>query len=246
MLVTVLDNAPPPRMRFANMASEVSKDGGYVYSAIGEEVVQLYLGFVGSLSETQVVFMNPFWGATAPQKELVPATTQDVKVDISTDALTRGAHATVEFNGLSPRIRVSFPVPPPPRLTIGKVSVGFRGVWPMRGRYSFSSFRTAAVELRKAWEPFGTIGQRATAVRLVQAFTAHAQENGSLKIDAVDRLSGDFITDNLVADICELCFDGVGVRMVTLKTEDMLPDQLSSAYENTQDSIVSREVPLAI
>lgn len=246
MRVSILDHAPLARSRFANVASEVVKEGAFLYSSYGDPNLQFHLGFTGKLTGAETTFINPYWASNSSQLELLPASQNDIAVTLSEEAQRLGARVVLEFNGLSPRIKVTFPSSPVRPLTIGSAVVGFAGVWPLKGTYFCLELQTQATSFRKALEPYGTIALRTTCDRILETLVNDAVDRGLWRINATDQLSTDFIKDNLVADLCDFLLDDVGKRSVMLKTSVSLPGNLTNTYENSQDGIFTRAVSLAI
>jgi hypothetical protein len=246
MQVRILDKAPFVRTRFANVASEVAKNGGYLYNAIGEPALQLYLGFGGTPQGRDAIFVNPFWASGSDPIELLPASQDAVAVALSPEAERLGARATVEFYQRSPRIKVNFTSSPVGPMKVGSATVGFSGVWPLKGSYFCSDVQIQCAPIRKELEPFGVIVLRQTALRVVQSLVGEALDRGVWRIDSVGKLGMDFTKDNLAADLCELLFDDVGKRSVALKANPSLPTSMTNTYENSQDGMFARAVTLAI
>lgn len=246
MYAKISKNTLAMRSRFANVASELAKNGGYLYSSFGEANVQLYLGFNGNSRGTQVTFINPYWAGQPYLVELLPASQTDIVVTLSPEAEKLGARSVIEFNGSSPRIKVSFLSSPTSPFRVGSVTLGFRGVWPLKGAYYCSELQSQTALLPKALEPFGTIVLRNTVTRLLVDVVNEAVRRGAWRIDAIDTLSLDFIRDNLVADLCDLLLDDVGKRSLMLKTNNGLPNGITNSYENSQDGIFTRTVALTI
>jgi len=245
MELRILDRASGIRTRYPDVPSEMAENDGYSYAALDDASLHLYLGFVGKLQGREATFLNPFWSNASGKQELLPASRNDVSVALSPDALRLGGRFIIDFNGPSPRIKVTFSTAPGVALPVGTATVGFVGVWPMKGTYRCVNLQTQVPALKKALEPFGSVLLRQTAFRILENLIATASTQGLCRIEAADEPSNAFVKDNLIVDLCDLLFDPVANRSVSPKPSVTLPDNMSNSYENKQDGIFSRTVSIS-
>jgi hypothetical protein len=230
-----------------NVATEVAKDSGLLYASLDTSTSQLYLGFTAKPTTTGITFINPYWGKTQPNvSELLPVSQKDVSVVLSKDASQLGARATVEFTGLSPRIKFSLVASPPTPVDLGAATIAFKGVWPLRGAYHVSGLAEQYLLLRKELEPFGSVILRTTAIRALGIVADNSTEKGWYRFDASDSFSLGYIMDNLLSDLLGMFFDDVSKQMVVLKSNPTLSDNTSNTYESSQESVFIRVVRLSL
>jgi hypothetical protein len=246
MRISILDKVPEVVPRIANVATENAENGGYLYETLGRSDARLYLGFSGKLQQNNITYINPYWGTNVGTTELLPASRNDINIVLSADAKRFGARASLQFSGASPRIAVTFESAPTSGMTVGLSTVGFAGLWPLKGSYICYGLQDQISPLRKALEPYGSIVLRQTWLRILNRLVADLIQRAIWRIDAIDEISQQFILDNLLADLSDLLAEDVGKRSVTLKASSILPNTLMNAYENSQDGIFARTVSLTI
>jgi hypothetical protein len=234
-------------IRIPNVATEIHKDAGLGYRVLGEINSQLFLGFVAKPTSAGITFINPFWGTTRSNpSELLPIRQKDVSVTLSNEAASLGARANIEFNGLSPRIRISLLTPAPSLKQFGTTTIAFTGAWPLRGTYHLGDLPFQWSILRKQLEPFGDIVLRTTALRVLGVIIDDAVKSGVCRLEAAEMISLAYIKDALISDTCELLFDQVGTQSLTAKTNPLLPSDISNTYDTSQEGVFSRTVELSL
>ncbi len=246
MQISILNERSNTRPPVANVATEIANDDGRTYGAFNTSNLSLFLGFVGTLVANEIRFINPFWGKPGNETELVPISKDEIAVELSEEAKAAGATISIEFNGASPRVRVGFPRKPPLPISVGVATIGFGGVWPMKGQYSCSHLNRSLRPVSKKLEQFGTVVQFQTAVRVLREIADEELARNEWNIQAVDDVSRQYTEDNLIGDLFDLVFERVGNGAATLKPNPPLPDHLTNSFESSQDGVFHRGVWLTL